>query len=749
MNLIEYMQEEGIRLERRGMSWWCSCPFHKDDTPSLQVSERDGKHVWYCFSCKRGGGPAGFVAEHLGIPEWAGKKKWAEMTGGAAPDPGRETLTRAVELLAVNGHPFLRDRGISDETCRLYGIGYCEDYGSFLKRAGLSADEARRVGLFDFSNSMVYPFFDHDGCYKVAARRLDVKDYQGSPRDSEFWREGLWGLHRFRGQEAWIFEGYHDAMMARQHGYEALAASGTQMSKAAWQELRDRNVTRVVFVPDGDEGGRSWLARLSTDAPEDFLIEFVHLASGDPDEALSAGADFRGMVITPFEWFMSTMPSGTLAERVRAVKASAKVFARMPKYQRSMARAWYADRYGDDESLDYLTVDVEPDYEAERVVLANCLYSRNVRLETLQALEERHFSSKAHRSLYSMIREADATPQMVQVQLGMDLSDHADLMNYRFYLDRVKSVGDRLAVSKMLASADLSNVGELVEGLYRVVDHAAVSEASVVASRVIDDLNRRVAAPSVPGIQIQSFPTINKVLLGLVPGRLLLVSGNSGHGKTTTVCNILNEVIDEHKALFVSLEMTEDEIVGKLISIRSGVPSIKTMTGSLEQFEYDKVLEAAQSVGRSGLRVIFGVNDLHKIVAIVKANAMQGRARVVVIDYLQLVSVPSREERWEQLARITKTLKTQVCPLGVTVIAITQLKRSALNSDVPDASEQAGAYAMLNDADAAITVRKVDPKDTKDGSNYLLYLSKNRFGLDEVQVPCLFDRTTQRIKEVP
>ena len=86
--------------------------------------------------------------------------------------------------------------------------------------------------------------------------------------------------------------------------------------------------------------------------------------------------------------------------------------------------------------------------------------------------------------------------------------------------------------------------------------------------------------------------------------------------------------------------------------------------------------------------------------------------------------------------------------MGVTVIAVSQLRRAALRTDVPDAAEQAGAYAMLADADVAITVKKLNPDEIKDGSNFLLYVSKNRHGMDSVQVPSVFDRGTQRIYEV-
>lgn len=749
IDFIEYLQEEGLKPERKGLSWWMSCPHHQDNTPSMQISNKNGSYVHYCFSCKRGGGPASFISEYKGIPEHEARKVWARLTDKELPDTERDIFTRAIESLAVNGHNYLRSRGITDDTCKKFGIGYCEDYYSFLKVVGLTDDEAKSMGIFDFSGCIIYPFYDSEGIYKIAARSIEEKRYNNSSKDSKWHRDGLWGLNLLRGDTAWVFEGYHDAMVARQSGLQSIAACGTNMTQGMWEELRSRNITRVIFAPDGDAGGRDWLKRLAVDAPQDITIEFVALDHGDPDDAILAGT-FRSIKPqVPYEWLISKEDISELASKIRVVKLTAKAFLRMPKDQRVLCRSWFKDKFGDDEALNYINVDIIPDFEAERVVLANCLYSKNARLEATRELEEWHFNGKVHKNIWVLIRDSEATPQMIQVTIGQDLSESVDLVNYRFYIDRVKDIGTRAKVSRVLASANPSNIGDVVEDLYAVVDKVSVIDSADLAAATIEDINRRVNDPKVLGVPILAFPTLNKVLLGLVPGRLILVSGNSGHGKTTMACNIINDLIDDNETLFLSLEMTEKEIMEKLICIRSGIPSMKIATGSLEQAEYDKVVETAELISRSKLQVVYGVNDLYKAVALIRAHAMRRKTRFVVIDYTQLMTVSGGDERWEQLAKITKTFKTQICgKLGITMLAISQLAARALKSDVPDAADQAGAYAMLADADHAITVRKMDPKETKDGSNFLVHVSKNRFGLDSIIIPAYFDRSNQRISEL-
>ena len=751
MNFIEYLQETGFTPEKKGLSWWMSCPFHKDDTPSLQITPKKSSFVWYCFSCKRGGGPASFIAEHQGIPDHEARRTWARVSGAEPPNSERETLTRIVESMALaGGHPFLRGRGILDETARQYRIGYCESYEDLLLREGLDKYTAKSIGLFDFSGCLIYPFYDSEGVYKVAARSVAEKSYNTSDKLAKWFHEGWWGWWAIRGKvdHVWGFEGYHDCMAAKQAGYPALAAAGTNVSEPMWEELRVRGIKRITVVPDGDAGGRSWLDRLSEEAPSDIAVEFVVLPHGDPDDCLANGTMQGIKSIVPFEWAISKHDLSSLSGKIWAIRSTAKAWARMPRDHKALCHEWFAQKFGDDEALDYLNVDVEPDYKSERTVLANCLYSTSIRLESVQELEAWHFHGKQNQQAWTLIREKEVSPQMLQVELGMDLSDAVDIVNYKYYLNRVKESGTRAKVSKILASADPSNVGEIVEELYGVVDKVKISDSDVLSSTVIDDINDRVQNPGVRGLTMTRYPILNKAMLGLAPKRLILVSGNSGHGKTTMACNILDELIDDHETLFVSLEMADTDILEKFICIRSQIPSMKIATGSLGQQEYEAVVDAAGSISRSKLQIVGGVNDLFKLVALIKAHIMKRKTRIVAIDYIQLISVATREERWEQLARITTTLKTQICPLGPTVLAISQLKRSSLNSDVPDAADQAGAYAMLADADAAMTVRKVNPDDTKDGSNFMLHLSKNRFGLDSIVIPALFDRQTQRITEI-
>lgn len=746
-DFLNYLEDAGVVLQKRGNRWWASCPFHEDTNPSFTVSQKDTGYVWYCYSCKKGGGAVEFISEFKQIQIYEARREWAKYIG-VELNSEREILNRLFENLPY--HKYLQSRGITEETARRFHVGYVEDYQDWISSLDLSEQYAKELGLFECSNCIVYPFFDREGVYKMACRPVDKKEYKTSPEWSKFFRRGMWGWQVVKGEELYIFEGYHDVMIAKQYGYNAICACGTEIHEDGWQEIQNYNITKIIVCPDGDAGGRGWLDRIVKNAPQDLSMEVMMLKNGDPDDAIIQGEFDHVKRWNPFEWYVTTKYGSPedLASKCNMLKDARPVYNRMSVVDRCLAREWYSGIFGSDEALINLSIDEKHDIVAEKVVIANCLCSKNAKLDASRELKAEYFTGEFFQSVFQyIITHEDVSLQLILVLFHTDFSDYVDIVNYDKFIKIVKKNGEANAVQRLFKTCDASNISGIVEELYKITDRLNINSGEDSVRNVLNIINDRVKNPNVQGVEIKNFPTLNHTLLGWNPSKLVLLSGNSGHGKTTVACNFIDGIIDEHKCVFFSLEMTEAEIMEKILCIRSGVPSSKISTGSLEQFEYDQLVEASNSLMHGNLQIVTGVRELHKIVSIAKALILRRKVRFVFIDYLQLITMKSRMERWEQLAEITKTLKNQVCSMGVTVVGLSQLKRSALNSDLPDANDQAGAYAMVADADVALAVAKrIIDKSTP--SNYVINVSKNRFGWDQVAIDCDFDRTTQKISEL-
>lgn len=93
-DLITVMEREGIQLKQRGRSFWASCPFHEDKTPSLKVDPE--RQTFFCFSCQDGGDAIAFIQKLHGL-SFKDALKHLGMKPGTVPVVDRgEVLKRQI-----------------------------------------------------------------------------------------------------------------------------------------------------------------------------------------------------------------------------------------------------------------------------------------------------------------------------------------------------------------------------------------------------------------------------------------------------------------------------------------------------------------------------------------------------------------------------------------------------------------------------------------------------------------------------
>lgn len=738
MTLLDLIESYGYETEHRGIEQWMPCPFHEDGDPSFSVSPTEEGHVWWCFSCKRGGGAVQFIQYHDHVSPREAKATWDKLNGREPViDPDREVLTKRTGHYTKNlkdseAMRFFEERGITYDTLRHYSIGY-------------------DVGL------IAYPFMDYDGTIKFHTRSVKEKSYRSEGGHM------LWGLYQIQHgvEEVWIVEGYQDVLSCYQAGIPAVCMCGTVMHREYWDQLRDRGVRKVVFCPDGDKAGVDLLVKLSEEDPHHGISArfSVMTADADPDSWLDTH-DELPQKQHPILWYVDHKwgSSYTIESKVNMYDKIAPLVARLDVAEREAISPHFKQEYGED-AIDYLHGSIKPDLQSEALVIGNCLYLDTIRLETISEVDSRFFHTKAMREAFVLIADHETpTPELIRSLTGEEYP--TDPLNYKEYVARVKDIGVMEQIEKTLARArslirggDPSVVlGQLVESLYETVDsNVHVYNSFDVVKQVMLDINERVENPSVVGIPLneERFPVINRSLLGFIKNKLILLSGPTGHGKTTVACNWIDDLIfvQKQEVLFFSLEMTPPELIEKQLTIQTGIAGPKLMTGSLEQAEYDRLMMAAKGMIGDKLKIVYGVYDLQKIVGIMRSQILKSKIRVVFLDYVQLVAVRNDKARWEQLMEVTKALKTQVANMGVTVVAISQLGKSTLAKDAPESSDIGGSYGMLADADVAMAVRKRSGKDSEQGSNFLFNIDKHRYGIDDILVDGYFDRNTLQIRE--
>jgi len=314
-----------VKLKRAGANFVACCPFHSEKTPSFTVSQT--KQFYHCFGCGAHGTAVGFLMEFSAMGFVDAVKELAQSVGMQVPEtrseperPKPEVHLYDVLLQAAQHYrgclkdspraiAYLKQRGLSGDIAKRYGIGYAPDgwqnlaaafsdyNGPLLAAAGLVKvnDDGRRYDVF--RDRIMFPIVDVRGNVIGFGGRVlgdGEPKYLNTPETPVFEKgRELYGLYQARrairdAGRVVVVEGYMDVVALAQHGIEyTVATLGTATTPLHVQKLL-RQSDEIIFCFDGDDAGRraAWRALEGSLAQlqDGKQLKFLFLPEGeDPD----------------------------------------------------------------------------------------------------------------------------------------------------------------------------------------------------------------------------------------------------------------------------------------------------------------------------------------------------------------------------------------------------------------------------------------------------------------------------------
>ncbi|MCR5237857.1 MAG: replicative DNA helicase, partial [Lachnospiraceae bacterium] len=178
------------------------------------------------------------------------------------------------------------------------------------------------------------------------------------------------------------------------------------------------------------------------------------------------------------------------------------------------------------------------------------------------------------------------------------------------------------------------------------------------------------------------FAELDYATAGFQKSNLILLAARPSMGKTAFALNIASNAVlrKEKKVMIFSLEMSDEDLMRRLISMDSGVDSKKIRTGKLMDSEWDKVINSAGRFARSGLTI-----DDTPAISVAEMRSKCRRRKLekgldmVMVDYLQLMSGTqsySSASRQQEISDISRSLKALARELDCPVLALSQLSRA-------------------------------------------------------------------------
>lgn len=286
-----------VKLKRSGSNYVGLCPFHNEKTPSFSVSRN--KQMYYCFGCGAGGNVFTFIMEYENFSFVESVKYLAERAGVDLPaeeyssvvkrEADLKTKLYDVYKTAANyyyyqmrteqgkkAYEYLKNRELSDETIKHFGLGYSNVYSDdlyrYLKSKGYDDEILHKSGLFTYDekrgthdkfwNRVMFPILDvHNKVIAFGGRVMGdgMPKYLNSPETPIFDKSrNLFGLNiarQSRTRKLLLCEGYMDVIALHQAGFNnAVASLGTAFTSQQ-ASLIKRYAEEVYLTYDSDQAG--------------------------------------------------------------------------------------------------------------------------------------------------------------------------------------------------------------------------------------------------------------------------------------------------------------------------------------------------------------------------------------------------------------------------------------------------------------------------------------------------------------
>jgi replicative DNA helicase len=385
------------------------------------------------------------------------------------------------------------------------------------------------------------------------------------------------------------------------------------------------------------------------------------------------------------------------------------------------------------------------DVDAERAVIGAMLVSETAVAAVAERLSPEDFYSEVHRIIYGAMTRLYARGEPIdQLTLTNELRSvgefekvggrayvfqivesvptaanagrYAEMVRSKALLRDIIDVGSRITEDAFREPEDVDEALDAAEQLIYDVSNrtlrehlAPVSELAPGALEMIQRLYEQEG--EVTGVE-SGFEDLDQKTTGFHKSDLIILAARPAMGKTALALNVIWHAAGQKGlpvAIF-SLEMSKEQLVQRLISQNTRIPTQALRSGNVRAEDWPKLVRGVAQVSRAPIWIddTAGVT-LMEIRAKVRRLSSQLNARgdgplsLVVVDYLQLMVGQNNrsENRQQEIAEISRGLKVLARDLDVPVLAVAQLSRAVeqRHDKRPLLSDLRDSGAIEQDAD--------------------------------------------------
>ncbi len=378
----------------------------------------------------------------------------------------------------------------------------------------------------------------------------------------------------------------------------------------------------------------------------------------------------------------------------------------------------------------------------ERSVLSSMLFEPSQFEEIENQLDAQDFYLGAHQEIYGAMKSLVRKDQPIDEEfIKKELSSKKKfdegamleilatnpISNTQAYIKEIKDKSlkrhllsltteiKRVTLEEELPSAEVVDMVE--KKLYEITQNnqtADFKDAPTVTEETLAYIREMKARGNTVLVGVDTgFAELNKMTTGFGKGDLVIIAARPAMGKTSLVLNMVQNLIDNGKGVaFFSLEMPAEQLMLRLLSIKTSIPLQKLRVGDMDDGQWSRLNDAVEKMQNSKLFVddqgSVNINQVKSRMR--KLKAQHPEIEMCVIDYLQIMASSGNRDRHLEVSEMSRGLKMLARELGMPIVALSQLNRGleSRNDKRPMLSDIRESGSIEQDADIILFVYRDD-----------------------------------------
>jgi replicative DNA helicase len=314
---------------------------------------------------------------------------------------------------------------------------------------------------------------------------------------------------------------------------------------------------------------------------------------------------------------------------------------------------------------------------------------------------------------------------MDTVHTAANVEHYANIVLEKFVMRRLITISSDIATQCYAGDREAADVLDEAEKHIFEIAQQGMFKGFEPIGKILRDHFKNIEALYQSGSHISGIPSpfedLDSLTSGFQKSDLIIVAGRPGMGKTSFALNLCQHLAIKEKTPvgIFSLEMSAEQLVTRLLCSEARVDSNRLRRGYLKSNEYAELAIVAGYLAEAPIYIDDSAG-LSTLELRAKARRLKAEANVgmIMIDYLQLVSVRERvENRQQQISLISRGLKALAKELNIPVVALSQLSRAVESrggDKRPMLSDLRESGSIEQDSDLVLFLYRPEVYDTSD-----------------------------------